>query len=135
MVSISDSDRRTRGASEQLHRVIYLTIIGLVAILILSVWGFSGPGDDGLVLAVVTAFILIAVAIPLILFRIWRNNRAGRGDATRKVPFAAWREGEFETYSGPLKGSEAMVQVLLPIAAVTLGMAVFALVLYFDVGT
>jgi hypothetical protein len=33
-----------------------------------------------------------------------------------------------------LRGVEAIVEVLLPIAAVAVGMALFALVLHFDIG-
>jgi hypothetical protein len=119
-------------ASDHLHPWIYGTIVGLALLLILSVWGFLGRGYSGLVLAVVSAFIFIDVAIPIILWRIWRNHAA---DPDRPESFAAWLERDFEICDDRLKGADAALQVLLPIAAVSLGMAVFALVLHFDVGT
>jgi hypothetical protein len=102
--------------------------------LILSVWGFAGRGYSGLALTVVTLFILIATAIPLLLWRIWRNNAARQKDAD-PPSFAAWQARNFEICDGTLKGRDAAVQVLLPIAAVSLGMALFAVVLHFDVGS
>ena len=125
------ADRREAATSEQLHPWIYRMIVGLVLVLILSVWGFVGPGYSGLALAVVSIFIFIAVAIPIILWRIWRNHSA---DPDEAESFAAWQERDFEICDGRLKGADAALQVLLPIAAVSIGMAVFALVLYFDVG-
>ena len=125
------ADRREAATSEQLHPWIYRTIVGLVLVLILSVWGFVGPGYSGLALAVVSIFIFIAVAIPIILWRIWRNHAA---DPDEAESFAIWQERDFEICDGRLKGADAALQVLLPIAAVSIGMAVFALVLYFDVG-
>jgi len=117
--------------SDQLHPWIYRTIVGLALLLILSAWGFFGPGYSGLALAVVSAFIFIAVAIPL---SPWWISRHHTTDPDQPESFAAWQERDFEICEGRLKGADAALQVLLPIAAVSLGMAVFALVLHFDVG-
>jgi len=127
---MSKTSQRPKQASDQLHPWIYRTIVGLALILILSAWGFFGP-YSGLALAVVSAFIFIAVVIPIILWRIWRNHTT---DPDRSDSFAAWQERDFEICDGRLKGTEAALQVLLPIAAVSLGMAAFALVLHFDIG-
>ena len=78
------ADRREAATSEQLHPWIYRTIVGLVLVLILSVWGFVGPGYSGLALAVVSIFIFIAVAIPIILWRIWRNHAADPDEARKR---------------------------------------------------
>jgi hypothetical protein len=125
------SNRRQPATSDRLHPWVYRTIVGLALVLILSVWGFVGPGYSGLALAVVSVFIFIAVVIPVILWRIWRNHAA---DLDRAESFAAWQERDFEICDGHLKGADAAMQVLLPIAAVSLGMAVFALVMHFDIG-
>ncbi|HEV8680037.1 MAG TPA: hypothetical protein VGQ90_11735 [Stellaceae bacterium] len=129
------SNRTAPRSSEALHPWVYRTIVGLVFILVLSAWGFFGPGDSGLALAVVTAFIVIAVAIPLLLWLIWRNNAARRERPADEVPFVAWQARDFEICGGRLKGRDAAVQVLLPIAAVAFGMALFALVLHLDVSS
>ncbi len=125
------SDRPKAPTSDQLHPWIYRTIVGFALLLILSAWGFFGPGYSGLALAVVSTFIFIAVAIPVILWWIWRHHTT---DPDQPESFAAWQERDFEICEGRLKGADAAMQVLLPIAAVSLGMAVFALVLHFDVG-
>jgi len=44
-----------------------------------------------------------------------------------------WLAGEFDTNTGRVRGIAATVEIILPIAAVALGMAIFALVLYFSV--
>jgi hypothetical protein len=86
------SYHREANISDHLHPWVYRTIIGLALLLILSVWGFFGPGYSGLALAVVSAFIFIAVAIPIILRRIWRNHTA---DPDQPESFAAWLERDF----------------------------------------
>ena len=121
--------------SDQLHPWIYRTIVALVLILVLSVWGFSGNEHTGLALAVVSAFFLIAVAIPVLLWRIWRKDTDRRFGPSQPVPFASWCARDLEICEGRVRGVEAIVEVLLPIAAVALGMAVFALLLHFDIGS
>jgi hypothetical protein len=128
------NDRVAVDTSDQLHPWIYRIIIALALLLILSAWGFSGSGNSELALAVVTVFILIAIAIPLLLWVIWRKNGARPEDLADPPSFTAWQASDFETCEKRLKGRDAAVQVLLPIAAVAVGMAVFALVLHFDVG-
>ena len=39
-----------------------------------------------------------------------------------------WLSGEFETHTGPVRGSRATVEIILPIAAVAIGLTVFAIV-------
>ena len=80
------SGRLETTSSDQLHPWIYRTIVGLAVVLILSVWGFFGPGYSGLALAVVTIFIFIAVAVPAILWRIWRSHAT---DPDQPESFAA----------------------------------------------
>ena len=43
---------------------------------------------------------------------------------------AAWLSGEFETWQGRLKGTDAAVEILLPIAAVAFGMTIFGILLH-----
>ena len=66
--------------------------------------------------------------------RFWSAHAVREENPSGAEGFAAWREREFEICDTRLKGKEAAYQVLLPIAAVSLGMAVFALVLHFDIG-
>jgi hypothetical protein len=118
---------RDRRVSNRLHPFVYRTVIGLGLWLILSVWGFHGAGaHTGFVLTVVSIFIGVAVGLPVVLWRISRRHRDARGDRTI---FADWAGGDVDTYAGRVKGLDAAITLLLPIAAVSLGMTVFAIVL------
>lgn len=129
----SSAARGNRPASDRAHPAIYWMIVGLAGWLVLSVWGFFGSGYAGLALAVVTIFIVIAVAIPLVLWAIARNYR--KGSATHREadePLSEWLAHEFDIDTGRIKATVAAMEILLPIAAVAFGMTIFALVRYFD---
>ena len=117
-----------RLVSETLHPYVYAAIVGLALLLVLSAWGFSGNAT-GLALTVVSLFVLVAVGIPAILWRIWRNHHA-RG-IKHPARFAEWAEGQFVIWQGHLKGKEAAVLVLLPVAAVACGMTIFVVIAHF----
>jgi len=109
------------------HPAIYRIIAGLAVLLVLSVWGFAGGGRSGLALAVVSLFILITAVLTAVLYRIWRRN-AAHGEDDAPVPFGDWLAGEFDSGEGRLTGAAAAVTALLPLAAVAVGMAIFAVV-------
>jgi hypothetical protein len=120
----------------RLHAAVYKTLIGLVVWMVLSIWLFFDNGAySPLLLAVVTGFFAILTAIPLL---IWRT----RQHAVAKIPtpgsgetFRKWLSGAFETSTGPLRSSEAVAQILLPIAAVCIGMTLFGIVLWLTLPT
>jgi hypothetical protein len=119
-----------RPVTETLHPYVYAAILALALLLVLSAWGFSGgQGETGLALTVVSLFVLVAVGLPTILWRIWRNHHA-RG-AAQPARFADWAESEFVVWQGHLKGKEAAVLVLLPVAAVACGMTILAMIAHF----
>jgi hypothetical protein len=102
---------------------------------VLSIWGFVGSGYSDFALAVASAFVAMAFGLPAVLWLMNRRARRSLGDdPASHESFAQWMDGEFEAHRGRLKGSEALVEVLLPIAAVSLGMSIFAIVLHFAVG-
>lgn len=116
---------------EKLHPFVYRLMVGLAAWFVLSIWLLFDRGSYvGLNLAIITTFFLIAVGIPLIIaFTWWRNSGVRGGHAMR---FHEWLACEFTTWTGGLSGTEAAIQILLPIAAVSIGMTIFGLVLHFD---
>lgn len=129
----TDFHRRERPVSDRLHPLVYMAIVGLALWFVLSVWGFATDGYTDYLLAVVSGFILIAVALPYVLWRVWRKAQgpdAARGPA-RQEEFQAWASGEFDTWQDRITGANAAVQVLLPLAAVAFGMTAFGIVLYF----
>jgi len=118
-------------ASQALPRQLYWIIVGLAVWLIASVWGFVGTGYSSLALTIVSLFIVVAVGLPLLLALIARRRRSREVHAEADS-FNDWLGRDFDAYTGRLKGTAAAVQVLLPIAAVSLGMTIFALVRHFD---
>jgi hypothetical protein len=130
--------RHTRPADQRvqdgLHPFVYRSIIALTIWLVLSVWAFFNRGAYvGLTLAVVTVFFLIAVAISVLIWMTWQHNAPPEETRTPAESFDAWASQGFATSTGTLGGREAATQILLPIAAVAIGMTIFGLVYYFDV--
>src|SRR5262249_26202934 len=78
---------------------------------------------------VVTGLFIIAIAIPALLWLTWRRNADGARDDSHPS-FRDWAVGEFDTLTGPVKGANATAEVLLPIAAVAVGMTVLGLVFH-----
>lgn len=120
--------------SEGLHPSVYRTIIALTVWLVLSAWAFFNSGRYvELILAVVTLFFVIAVGIPLLIGKTWQHNAPPSETRRSAESFGAWASQDFATWTGRLSGREAAMQILLPIAAVSIGMFVFGLVFYLDV--
>ena len=115
-----------------LHPFVYRGMVALTAWLVLSVWLFFGRGAYvGLTLAVITVFFIIVVGIPVLIWLTWqRNAPAARGE---DESLRGWLADEFRTWTGAITGREAAMQILLPLAAVSIGMTVFGLVFYLDV--
>jgi len=55
------------------------------------------------------------------------HERKSSGEAS----FQEWMTGDFDTWQDRVKGRNAAVEVLLPMAAIAIGMTAFAIVLYF----
>jgi hypothetical protein len=82
-------------------------------------------GDD-------LGILLVIVGIPTLLWLTWRRN-ARHGRDNNAETFSTWTVDAFHTCNGDLSGKEAALQILLPIAAVSIGMTIFGLVYYLDV--
>lgn len=127
-MTMPDDRRSNLPASQALPRGLYGIIVALAGWLVLSVWGFAGDGDTGLVLAVVSLFIGIAVGLSLLLAAIHRRHHRQRPDDGEASSLTEWLGRDFESHTGRLKGAAAAAQILLPLAAVAFGMTIFALV-------
>src|SRR5262245_7640556 len=118
--------------NDELHPLVYRSIVALTVWLVLSIWAlFSRGAYEGLTLSVITLFFLVLVGIPVILWLTWRHNT--EPDMRRVQPYAEWASHAFETWTGRVSGLEASMQILLPIAAVAIGMTIFGLVFMFTV--
>ena len=119
---------------DALHPLVYRSMIALTAWLVLSVWIFFGSGAYvGLTLAMITVFFVIIVGIPVLIWKTWQHNAPTEETREPQETFASWTSQSFATWTGRLSGREAAMQILLPIAAVSIGMFVFGLVFYLDV--
>lgn len=116
--------------SDSLHPLVNMAIIGAALMFVAAVWIFfdSGPYEAWLDV-VVTGLFVIAIAIPALLWLTWRRNADGARDDSH-LSFRDWAAGEFDTLTGPVKGANATAEVLLPIAAVAVGMTVLGLVFH-----
>jgi hypothetical protein len=113
-------------STRRLHPGVYALLIGFVVWLVVSVWSFAEAGLANYLLFIVSGFIFIAVALPLILSRVSPRDRAA--DADDRLPsFREWASWDFDTWQGRLSGLQAAAQILLPIAAVALGMMAFGI--------
>ncbi|HEY7230615.1 MAG TPA: hypothetical protein VH558_09615 [Pseudolabrys sp.] len=120
--------------SDELHPRIYTAIVGLTVWLVLSVWALFSRGNyEGLTLSVITLFFTVLVGIPVLLWLTWRRNAAPHEQTRVPAPFREWSTNSFETWTGGLSGRDASIQILLPIAAVAIGMTIFGLVFMFAV--
>jgi hypothetical protein len=124
-----DNDRNGPGrpVTSLLHPLVYAIVIALAGWLVLSIWLFAGSGVVDYLLFIVSGFIFIAVALPLILSRV---GRGGAPKSGKPQSFHEWAEGDFDTPDDRLTGIEATTQILLPIAAVAFGMTIFGIALH-----
>jgi len=126
---IENGERPARLVTGRLHSRVYAVLIALALWMALWVWSFVGGGETDYILFVVTGFIVTVVALQLILMRVRRADRtADAGDnEDGAVSFQEWSRGEFEAERGRLRGGEAALLVLLPIAAAAIGMMAFGI--------
>ena len=120
-----------RRVHDGLHPFVYRCIIALTIWLVLSIWTFFNHGGYvGLTLTMITVFFLIAVGIPVLIWKTWQHNAPANETRPPKESFETWASQSFATWTGAVSGHEAAMQILLPIAAVSIGMFVFGLVFY-----
>ena len=120
-----------RKPTECLHPAVYKITAGIAAWTALAIWGFFGHGAYiGVVLVVVTAFILVAVGIPFILWRIGKKSQNAPQPEARdgEESLLDWARRDLSVWQARMNGLDAMLGMLLPLAAVAIGMTVFVIV-------
>jgi hypothetical protein len=104
----------------------------LAGLFVLAAWGFAGGGITDMVLAVVSYVVVVYAGLILVLWLTRRRHpRLDLGDGEKTASFGDWTSRHVETSTGPVRGSLAAIETLLPIAAVAVGMVAFAIVLHF----
>ena len=115
-----------------LHPAIYMALVGLTLWLGLAIWGFGYDGQTDYLLAIVSGFLFIAVAIPSTLaLMVHRQKNSDERKSSGEASLQEWMTGDFDTWQDRVRGRNAAVEVLLPMAAIAIGMTAFAIVLYF----
>jgi hypothetical protein len=120
---------RDRPLRRRLHPVVYDIAIGLIILFTVSAWlVFDRKADTELPLSMITMFFVIAIGIPAIIARVWRRKADLSAADRRIVTFREWMSGEFPVWGSHIRTSEAMVDMLLPLAAVSFGMVAIGIV-------
>jgi hypothetical protein len=119
--------------TDELHPLVYKAMAGFALWFALSAWlFFASFGYTDLVLAVVSFFMLITVAVPFMIWIAGRDSEvAEKPGPTRR--FRDWMRGEFEIWQGRVSGKEVAIEILLPLAAVAVGATIFGIALHLDV--
>lgn len=90
---------------DELRPLVYRTLVGLTIWLVVSIWLLFDRGHYVRPnLAVITAFFLIVVGVPLLLSLTSRRNCTGAERATELQKFREWAACEFSTWTGSLSG-------------------------------
>lgn len=117
---------RKRTAFNQLPAGLYAAMVGFAVLFVIGVWSFADAGYADLSLVAVTLLFIVAVILPLVLFL-----GAGRHNATRKpTSLKDWIGGDFEELQDNVKSTKAMIEILLPLAAVAIGIVMIAIVMH-----
>ena len=114
---------------DQLHPMVYGAAVGLVAWFALAAWIlFDRQNDIGLPLAMVSVLLLVAVLLPWSLSLVWRRHQMPRQRPPGKTSFHDWRTGDFAVWGSKLHGTDAAIDMLLPLAAVAFGLTAIGIV-------
>jgi hypothetical protein len=121
--------RAAERVSNRAHSVIYKAILGFALLFVISAWTFFGKASHmGLILAIVCVLFIMAIGVP---YALWRVGEIARRPETTDQPaesFAAWTESKFATWTGHQKSVTAAVEILLPFAAVAIGITALGIV-------
>lgn len=129
-----ERDGRAARVTSRLHPRVYALLIALALWFVLAVWSFAGGGVTDYLLFIVSGFIFVVVALSLILSRVGHGNDTvetkAAPDTVPQRSLRDWAALDFDTWAGRLTGTEAAVQILLPIAAAAVGMTAIGIVFH-----
>jgi hypothetical protein len=118
-----------RPVFDQLHPNLYKAAVGLVALFVLAAWIlFDRQNDVGLPLAMVSVLLLVAVLLPWSLSLVWQRHQSEHQRHPNKISFRDWRIGDFAVWGSKLHGTQAAIDMLLPLAAVAFGLVALGIV-------
>lgn len=127
--------RHNRHVESDLHPAIYKTAAGLVLWFGIAAWLLFASSDYQKFDLVMVSFVMLAaVSIPSIVLATRRHFMRTHMHAEDTAPHSlhAWLAGDFETWQARIPAGEAAVQILLPLAAVSIGLTVLGIVRIID---
>jgi hypothetical protein len=119
--------RPKRRSSDELPFGLYVALALLALWFVFAAWSFGGGAYTDYLLVVASGLIAITIAIPAALWRIWRSHPHEEHTPT----FPEWARSEFHIWQDHVKGFNAAIEILLPVAAVAIGMSIFAVILHY----
>jgi amino acid transporter len=118
-----------RPVFDQLHPRVYAGAVGLVAWFALAAWILFDRQDDiGLLLTMVSVLLLVAVLVPVALALVWRRHRTEDQRHPEQLSFRDWSAGDFAVWGSRVRGTDAAIDLLLPLAAVAFGLTAIGIV-------
>jgi hypothetical protein len=131
----------THAVSTKLHPAVHMAVAALFIWFLAAAWLlFGGSGYIGLALAMISVLVFMMLGIPVALWRAGdRRRRLDAGSTASDEPqppagtgqpesWSSWLRGDFSTSTDQEKGTEAAVEILLPITAVAFGMTALGIV-------
>jgi len=76
----------------------------------------------------VTVLFVVAVLLPWTLSLVWKKFQMPYERHPQPTSFHDWRAGDFAVWGARLRGSDAAIDVLLPLIAVSLGLTAIGIV-------
>jgi hypothetical protein len=131
------SPRHNRHLFDMLHPAIHKAAIGFALWYILAMWiFFAGHGYQFFDLVMMSFIILAAIVIPAAVIHTRRHFLETYLHTEDPKPGAlhSWLAGDFDTWQARISAREAAVQILLPLAAVSIGATLLGVVLLFTPG-
>ncbi|WP_213288982.1 hypothetical protein [Bradyrhizobium sp. sGM-13] len=114
---------------DQIHPSIYGAAVGLVAWFAAAAWIlFDRQSDIGLLLAMVSVLLLVAVLLPWSLSLVWKRHAKPHKPHSDETSFHDWRVGDFAVWDSKIHGTHAAIDMLLPLAAVAFGLTAIGIV-------
>jgi len=121
-----------RFRSDQLHPVALGSLAAMVIWeAVVTLGFFGGSGYEVIVMGVVAGFTLVVLTILLALRHIERHaEQRGEIPADDHPPrrLRDWLRCDMQIWQGRLRGSEAIILALLPVAAVAIGLTALLIV-------
>jgi hypothetical protein len=125
---IRELARHNRPVFDQLHPNVYKAAVGLVGLFVLAAWIlFDRQNDIGLPLAMVSVLLLVAILLPWSLSLVWQRHQMP-DQRHSKISFHDWKIGDFAVWGSKLRGTDAAIDMLLPLAAVAFGLVALGIV-------